>query len=231
MFRSAWAAPSLFSVTVLVAGAHLRNRSGFDVDSTWRNGAIRVSVSSRTAAARESPVRGATVTLLPAGLRAQTDSAGIASFARLAAGDYDMEVSTVTIDRFGEEPISATVRVVDDSATAVSILVPTEPEMIARRCGDTLQDVMLGRVTRHGDVVPSAQVSVFDDGGAEMKFMTAFRATAEGRFTFCVTRKHSSGAFEIRVRSPDGARSTQAVRFSRATHIVAVNVALDEASP
>ena len=127
MLRSEWIARRLFSIIALVAGAHLRHPVGVDADSTWQNGAIRVSVSLRAAVgATAPPVRAATVTLPGVSLRAQTDSTGIASFERLTAGDYDVDVTTPTTVRFGEEPISTTVHVVDDSVTTISMLVPTE---------------------------------------------------------------------------------------------------------
>jgi hypothetical protein len=232
MIRIGSVSTALLSVISLYAGKEFLDRAASLVKFIGTSGAVRVSVSGAGAdGTTRRAIRGATVSLSGTPLRVLTDSAGTAMLENVDAGDYVVEVTTPTTLLFGEPPSSAHVSVHESGVVATAVTVLEASDIVARRCGDTLQDVIIGIATNRAAAIPGVEVSVFDDGGPESKFLTAFRTTSDGRFVFCVARKRSSGEFAVRMRSEDGSRISRAVHFSRGEHVVVVGFAFDDRPP
>jgi hypothetical protein len=167
-------------------------------DTLWVHGPLRLTGTLRDSVS-DTPIDGARVELMGAGIAATTDAAGRFDIENVVPGEYAVTVRTRSLDSVKAEYHSALVFA--DSAIDVTLRVPSAKQIAAAFCGGAARDhpgIVLGVAAGSSDsVLPTntvivaewTEVSVRDRGGKaaveNSLHRLETRTDAKHSFRFC----------------------------------------------
>jgi hypothetical protein len=130
-----------------------------------------------------------------------------------------------------EPPVVMDVRVAVKAVAEARVSLKTPNEIIHQRCGDTLQNVIAGTVTRDGAPVPGATLAVYDTSGSgsgmREHVLGTFRpANADGRFVICTHRGATAGVLEVRARAKGDLRGSASAYFTHGNRYEVIELIL-----